>query len=285
LRPTITVSTLPIADEITLMAGVGSHYCRIANTLSAEINQIAELQGKVKAKRRLARYRSMYKSPRLIAVSNGVALDLEATFKTKSPIHVIQNPFNAARIKQLASERCNHLPDNYVLHVGRFVPQKRHDLLFDAWAKTKTDTKLVLLTDPCPELFYLAKSKGVLTRLHVAGFQKNPYPWMANARFLVLCSDREGMPNVLIEALLCGTPVISTDCQSGPREILQERLPYALVPCDDANALSERMSAFLSSPPRADEVNLDAYREEIIIEKYLEIARSETKQLDLNNHK
>jgi glycosyltransferase involved in cell wall biosynthesis len=136
-----------------------------------------------------------------------------------------------------------------VLHVGRFMPQKRHDLLLDAWRRTSLPHRLVLLTERSPELDALIADRGLEDRVFVAGFRANPYPWMRASDLLVLSSDREGMPNVLVEALVCGTRVVSTDCPSGPREVLRGDLGRWLVPCRDPQALAEAIKAALDAPP------------------------------------
>jgi glycosyltransferase involved in cell wall biosynthesis len=105
-----------------------------------------------------------------------------------------------------------------------------------------------LLTPPDARLDALIAGAGLKRRVTIADFQANPYPWMAGADLLVLCSDHEGLPNVLIEALACGTRVVSTDCPSGPREILRGELARGLIPCNDANALAQAMQAALAAP-------------------------------------
>jgi glycosyltransferase involved in cell wall biosynthesis len=87
--------------------------------------------------------------------------------------------------------------------------------------------------------------RGLTRSVAVAGFQANPYPWMRAAELLVLSSDREGMPNVLVEALACGTRVVSTDCPSGPREVLRGSLARGLVPPGDPQALANALRAAL----------------------------------------
>jgi glycosyltransferase involved in cell wall biosynthesis len=249
----LVVSTLPFADEIAALARAQHHVCRIANTLSAEIARLPP----AKAQRRATRYRQLYGSCRLAAVSQGVADDLRSHFGIGAPrMQVIGNPFDFGAIRALAAEPCPARPDTpYILHVGRFAAQKRHDLLLDAFRVAGLPQHLVLLTPPDTRLASLIAQKGLEHRVTVAGFQPEPYPWMAGADLLVLCSNHEGLPNVLIEALACGTRVVSTDCPSGPREILSGALARGLVPCGNAAALAAAMKSALAAPrPEPDAV-------------------------------
>jgi len=251
--PDLLLSTLPFADEVASLARVPRHVCRIANTLSAEIARLPA----TKAARRFARYRAMYADRPLVAVSRGVADDLTAALGVDAKrIRVIGNPFDFAAIRALAGEPCPARPDEaYLLHVGRHAPQKRHDLLLAACATLDPAPRLVLLTPADPALAALIARHGLERRVTIADFQANPYPWMAGADLLVLCSDHEGLPNVLIEALACGTRVVSTDCPSGPREILVGELARGLVPCGDTAALAAAMRTALAAPrPEAAKV-------------------------------
>jgi glycosyltransferase involved in cell wall biosynthesis len=81
-----------------------------------------------------------------------------------------------------------------------------------------------------------------------AGYDLDPWPWLASADVFALSSDYEGLPNVLVEALHAGLPVVSTDCKSGPREILDDGLHGHLVPCDDPAALATAMEDALDRP-------------------------------------
>ncbi|HXZ53360.1 MAG TPA: glycosyltransferase [Burkholderiales bacterium] len=242
----LTVSTLPFADRVVAAAHLPNVWFRIANTLSAEIERLSP----AKRARRLARYRHLYEGRNLVAVSDGVAADLRGTLGLeRARIVRIYGGFNLAALRAAAVRAEPDLPrEPFVLHAGRFMPQKRHDLLLDAWAAAQLPHKLVLLTQPSPELESLISARGMKERVLVAGFRPNPYPWMRAAELLVLCSDREGMPNVLVEALACGTRVVSTDCPSGPREVLRGELARWLVPCGDVGALARAMRAALEAP-------------------------------------
>ena len=249
----LLVSTLPFADEVAALSRAPRHACRIANTLSAEVARLPDDKGP----RRKDRYRTLYGARPLVAVSRGVADDLRTAFGIGTGnIRVIGNPFDFAAIRRLAAEPCSLRPaEPYILHVGRYAAQKRHDLLLAAFAGLDMPHRLLLLTPPDARLAALVAQHGLERRVTIADFQANPYPWMAGAELLVLCSDHEGLPNVLIEALACGTRVVSTDCASGPREILTGTLSRGLVACDDMPALRQAMRDALAAPrPAADDV-------------------------------
>lgn len=245
----VTVSTLPFADQAAIAAGLPNLWCRITNTLSAEVDSLARTRPR-KARQRLERYRALYENRNLIAVSDGVLEDLRIRLGlARSRIVRIYNGFDALAIRLAAETPVPQLPNvPFVLHVGRFMPQKRHDVLLDAWKIAALPHRLVLLTAVDPGLEAMIRSRELQEKVTIAGFQPNPYPWMKAAELLVLCSDREGMPNVLVEALACGTRVVSTDCPSGPREVLGGALARWLVPCADPRALADAMRACLDEP-------------------------------------
>ena len=263
------VSTLPYCDEVVARAGLTPAWFRIANTLSVEI-ELLRRASPGKAGRRLERYREVYGHSNLIAVSNGVAQDLSDKLGfAQANILRIYNAVDAAAVRTLAAASEPELPrEPYVIHVGRFAPQKRHDLLLDAFRRSALPHRLVLLANPAPELERLIAGKGLAARVTIAGFRRNPYPWMAKADLLVLSSDHEGMPNVLLEALACGTRIASTDCPSGPREVMEGDLSRFLAPCGDADALAHAMRAALLAPrPQAEDL-LARFGPEVALSSY-----------------
>jgi len=270
----LTVSSLPFADEVALHAGLPALWCRIANTLSEEITHLS----RYKAARRLSRYRRMYEGQQLIAVSDGVAEDLRNRVGLqRARIERIYNGFNFDEIRAAAQAPEPDLPrEPYVLHVGRFMPQKRHDLLLEAYRRSGLAQPLVLMTRPSAALDALIAHVGLRGRVRVVGFRPNPYPWMRGADLLVLSSEREGMPSVLVEAIACGTRVVSTDCPSGPREVLRGPLARWLVPNGDVEALAGAMRAAIAGPrPGPDDLS-EEFSEAHMVARYEALAATGT---------
>jgi glycosyltransferase involved in cell wall biosynthesis len=269
----LTVSTLPFADQVAVWARLPNLWCRISNTLSAEIEQLRR-SSPDKAGRRRIRYRHLYEGRDLIAVSEGVATDLRHGLGLeRARIVRVYNGFDVEAMRAAAAQPDPDLPrEPFVLHVGRFMPQKRHDLLFEAWKRAALPHQLVLLTPPSAELDALIAAHGLESRVRVAGFKPNPYPWMRATELLVLSSEREGLPNVLVEALACGTRVVSTDCPSGPREVMRGELARWLVPPGDAQGLADAMRAALGGPRPAAGTLPHEFCEEGMARAYEELA-------------
>lgn len=269
----LTAASLPFADEIVLKAGIDSWH-HIHNTLSAEIGALSE-HSPMKAFRRQRKYRSFYSGKRVIAVSNGVAADLRDDLGIETAcLEVIYNPFDLQSIRKRAAEPAGGIPAKpYIIHAGRFMRQKRHDLLFDAYRKADIPHSLVLLTEPSAALADLIDRKGLAGRVTVAGFQPNPYPWYARAAALVLSSEREGFGNVLVEALACGTPAVSTDCRSGPGEILTGALRAYLSPVGDADALAANLRRAVNEPYPINETDLARFSAEAAVAAIERLAR------------
>ena len=271
LEGDLVVSTLPFADEVAVRADIPNLWCRITNTLSEEITR---LPNAAKQARRLARYRKLYEGRSLIAVSDGVTADLRDRIGLeRAHIVRIYNGFDFGAIRAAAATADADVPrEPFVLHVGRFSAQKRHDLLLDAWQRADLPYRLVLLAAKTPALEAMIEERKLAGRVLVAGFRANPYPWMRAAELLVLSSDREGLPSVLVEALICGTRVVSTDCPSGPREVLRGDLARWLVPVGDAQALAAAMRLALQTPRPGPEDVPEDFREERMASAYEALA-------------
>jgi glycosyltransferase involved in cell wall biosynthesis len=149
-----------------------------------------------------------------------------------------------------------------VLGVGRLTRQKDFPTLLRAFGKLRQQraARLIILGEgeDRPSLQALAAELGVTDDVALPGFRENAMAYMAGSALFVLCSAWEGLPTVLIEALAAGSRVVSTDCPSGPREILQEGRLGPLVPVGDSTALAGAMATALDRP--AGSVPLETLR-------------------------
>lgn len=171
--------------------------------------------------------RFSYKRANLVLTNSFVSKnDLEVNFRITTPIKVIYNPVDIAAIEEKANERLHeNLEKNtfYFISVGNFRVEKRFDMLIKAMAIIKKlPVKLILVGGGGmeAELKQLASKLQIADRVIFTGFEKNPFKYIKSANCFVLSSYTEGFPNVLLEALACKTPIIATDCKSGPRELL-----------------------------------------------------------------
>jgi glycosyltransferase involved in cell wall biosynthesis len=162
-----------------------------------------------------------------------------------------------------------------VLAVGRLSRQKDFPTLLRAFASRRhRSARLMILGEGSerPGLEALVKSLGLTAEVALPGFVENPFAYMARAGVFVLSSAWEGMPGVLIQALACGAPVVATDCESGPREVLQDGRVGRLVPVGDASALAQAIDSTLGEPrrPLPDGV-LDRFTQDSAVTGYLRV--------------
>ena len=194
----------------------------------------------------------------VVAVSKGVAADLmKNAGLSPSLVYVIPNPVITPKLLTLAQEPLDHpwFQDGappVILGVGRLTKQKDFPTLIKAFARVRKSfqCRLVILGEgqDRPKLEALIAGLGLKSDTLLPGFVQNPYPYFKRASLFVLSSAWEGSPNVLTEALALGTPVVSTDCPNGPKEILQGGRFGPLVPVGDVKALSEAMLRTLKNP-------------------------------------
>jgi glycosyltransferase involved in cell wall biosynthesis len=196
---------------------------------------------------------------RIIVPSNGVASDLvERLGVGRARIQVAHSPIVSARLEALARAAVDHpwlAPGEppVILGVGELGARKDFGTLIRAFALVRTERpcRLIILGRgrQRERLLALAAELGVGEVVDLPGFVANPYPYMRQAALFALTSRWEGLGIVLVEALACGTPAVSTDCPSGPREILEPCCPQALVPVGDHLALARVIGETLAQPP------------------------------------
>lgn len=162
----------------------------------------------------------------VLANSYAMQTDLIENFKIKTPVRVIYNPIDLHFIKTHVDEETDFVFEKDIFHfvnVGGFRKEKNHLLLIQAFFILKNlPCKLVIVGGGVMEneLKRKVHDLGLMEKVVFCGFEKNPFKYVHRSDCFVLSSDVEGFPNVLIEALACSKPVISTDCSSGPRELL-----------------------------------------------------------------
>ncbi|HZF71585.1 glycosyltransferase [Sulfuricurvum sp.] len=216
----------------------------------------------------------IYNGLNIITVSDGIKDDLLTTIGIKpQSIQTIYNPIDREHITHLALEANLVNEDNYIVHVGRFDPAKRHDILLKAFLQSNLDTKLVLVGDGSErdKIITWIDEFGLHDKVIMCGFVQNPYPIIKNAKLLLLSSVHEGFGVVLVESLMLGTPVVSTNCKSGPNEIMTGSLAEYLVPVNDIEGLSRAIQKIYHNPYVVPGSLMDRFLPETIIRSYMEL--------------
>lgn len=211
-------------------------------------------------------HRTYQQAEVIVAVSHALGDDLAAVAHLpRERVTTIYNPVVGPNLAALAQEPVDHPwfasgAPPVILSAGRLSAQKDFPTLIRAFAALRTtrEARLVILGGATADtktevrqqdLVALAEGLGVASDLCLLGFMPNPYAYMARSRIFALSSAWEGFGNVLVEALACGCPVVSTDCPFGPAEILESGRYGALVPVGDDAGMAEAMAAVLASPP------------------------------------
>jgi glycosyltransferase involved in cell wall biosynthesis len=194
----------------------------------------------------------------VIANSAGVYRDLVERMRLPaSKVHLIRNPVSLRTIYAKMEEPVDHPwfrsgAPPVILSVGRLEHAKDYPTLLRAFAHVRHEIEAHLLIlgegSQRKALQYLAEQLGISSSVQMPGFEPNPFRYMRRARLYVMSSRYEGFPNALVQALACGCPVISTDCESGPRDILNNGQYGWLVPVGDATQLAHTILTALNQP-------------------------------------
>lgn len=218
----------------------------------------------------------------IVAASQGMAEDIAHVFQIpRERIEVIYNPAISAELFRQSTEPITHPwfqpgAPPVVLGIGRLHRAKDFPLLIKAFSllKDRCQARLVILGEGEERLELGAKARalGVEAEVDLPGFVSNPFPYMRQAGVFVLSSAWEGLPNALIQALALGTPVVSTDCRSGPREILKEGTLGELIPVGNPEVMSKTIEAVLGGKRfPVQESDLDRFRSDAVTQKYLDL--------------
>lgn len=247
-KPDIVFSSLEYPNIITLLAGVGLTKTKIiiSEHVSVDVYLPRARLGFLKMAIMKKLYRNAYK---VILVSKRLKDSFKDFKLEENKIEVINNPIEINKIKTLSAEKIDHPffsgrdKKFIIISVGRLTPQKNQALLIKAVAGIKSDLPIYVIFvgegELKDDLSRLSKVLGISPRTDFVGFKKNPYAWIKNADLFVLSSDFEGFGNVIVEAMACGVPVISTRCHFGPEEIIEDHVNGILVGPQDADAMKE----------------------------------------------
>lgn len=232
-KPILTLSNLDTSDRVMRYSKLPNVAYVIRNTISKKMEMFDG--DKLMSRSTLSK---VYSQHPCICISEGVEKDFRQTLDVTNTT-TIYNPIDKQQVIELSQDFVPEYKD-YIIHVGSFKAQKAHDILIKAYAKTKMTFPLLLLGKGSlmSSMQELTKSLGIDDRVIFMGFKKNPYPYIKKARFMVLSSNFEGFGRVIAESLAVGTPVISTDCPSGPSELLPLN---NLVPVSDIDALANKL--------------------------------------------
>ncbi len=192
----------------------------------------------------------------LIALSEGIKNDLVENLAVPSKkVKVINNPFEIAQIQKKANEPFQEavLLGDYVVYVAALIPRKRHSDLLNAFSQlSRKDIKLVLVGKGRLkfQLEMLARELDIIDRIVFWPWDPNPYRLIKHAKISVLVSEAEGLPRALIESIIIGTTVVSTDCPSGPNEVLIGQNADYLVPVGNVEQLRLVLDNVLDANPK-----------------------------------
>ena len=290
LRITVSISFLEGADYLNVLSRKREKVVLSVRGSKSSDGQISGWLGTLRRKILIPQF--YRRADTVVAVSQGLKLEMQSDYQIEpSKVVTIPNFYDTAQICQYAKQALSvgdtRLFDKPVLiHSGRFHPQKEHLKLLDIFqqVRQRIDCRLLLLGDG--ELKSEIKEHAQALKLNVGeetepadvcflGFQANPFQFIARADLFVLTSSWEGFPNALAEAMICSTSVVSTDCPTGPRELLApgtdisyqttepEETPYGwLMPLlKDQRAIEQWVNAVVGLLTKPDITKVTAARQ------------------------
>lgn len=255
----LIVSTMFGANTLARLSGLPNIIYRISNNLDRRLRK-----GSFKHFYKKFWMQLFFNNQKIVVLNREMKQHVSSVLNVNPDnIYVIPSGYNFDHIRMMALQDQKAMPsDPYILHVGRYQEQKRHDVLLKAYKHASVPHKLVLLGQGRPrstqKLNSLISELDLDGQIIQPGFQDNPYPWIKNANLVVISSDYEGLSNVLIEALILGTPVVSTSHVSGPRDVMTGELSNFLSEIGDPEALGNNIKKALEHYP---EISQDIYEQ------------------------
>lgn len=228
---------------------------------------------------------SYTRSCKVIAVSAGVKRCLNEKYNIRSSkISVVHNPANIPMVrkyglKPVGEPWFNQTKIPIGVSVGRLIPAKNIDLLIDAVAVALSIKPFYLAIIGDGELRCNLERKvadlGLEQNIKFLGYKSNPFAYMARSNLLVVSSVREGFSNVIVESLALGIPVVSTNCNSGPVEILEDGKWGVLVPVGDVQSLAQEILKVLNDPPSFCNLRAYDFSHDRVVQNYIRVISGE----------
>lgn len=294
-KPQVLLSALDLTNLIAVLA---TSIAKVKTKVILSIQSTVSRQHRSMIGKRLERILLSWIYPwadSIVAVSKGSAEDLaQYTGIDLGRICTIHNPVITPELEEKARKPVDHpwfrrdrIP--VILAVGRLTKAKDYPTLFRALARVK-QTHLVRLVvlgegEERANLEHLADQLGITSDIDMPGFTTNPFAYMSKVKLYVLSSIWEGLPSAMIEAMACGCPIVSTDCQSGPDEILSGGEYGYLVPVGDSEALADAIVKVLSGETRYPPPGwLEQYELMPVLHQYLKVMGLSERQLSSSRH-
>ena len=261
----LITSHLTAANILTSFSGVSNRCLYVHHSLPSAIQSLypAPLMSYVKR---------MYRRAQSVSVSDGVRDQAIQVFGVDpSKIVTIYNCVPLDHVREMSREGVP-FERPFLLSVGRLTQSKRLDRMLKIYIDggfSKNYDLVFLGEGPMQsEAERMAEDGGVGNSVHFMGYVDNPYAWMRASSAMVMSSDREALPTVLVEGLMAGAHVVSSDCDFGPREILTGGLERYLVGTDDIGGYIEAIKEATENYPKIDGAFFDRYRADEVIRRY-----------------
>ena len=278
IKSDISISFMNRPNYINILSNmIKSSRTIISERATPSIQHRYGLQGKIN--RFLIKF--LYpKSDIVIANSLGNKMDLEKNFNINNVV-TLNNPFDIVKIEKISNQKINIKNDKFTfITIGRLDSGKNHQLLINAIKNI--DAYLYIIGDGelREELQNQIKELDLIDRVFLLGRQENPYKYLSKADCFIFSSNYEGFPNVLLEALACELPIISTDCASGPREILAPNTDITKVLKDNIELAKYGILVPINNQPLFTKAMEEIIKNRDLREKYSNIAKNRAKDFN-----